>query len=276
MIRLKLLNKIAHYSTKTSKNVQQLHSFGKYAYYDSISEIAHLNMVRSDAYYIARQRQQLAVKNKAEDDIKRHGNIEKEPIIEKKDNTLVFDTRSKDVKPRFSEVFGGSTKTALKSSRRDVSYRNKHRKIAGVDVPARPIEPDNCCMSGCINCVWELFNEDLEEWKQKRIEAAHSLLKQKTQGGLGKNGEIERWPSDWEFPPKILDKDLIHPDLKLKLKSKKDEKDVEDIQGMPVGLQVFANFEKKKKEKKINTNRTKQRTPVELFDSKSTTEATNV
>ncbi|PMB67108.1 hypothetical protein BM221_006770 [Beauveria bassiana] len=36
--------------------------------------------------------------------------------------------------------------------------------IAGVRVPPRPEEPDNCCMSGCVNCVWDLYREDMEEW----------------------------------------------------------------------------------------------------------------
>lgn len=32
----------------------------------------------------------------------------------------------------------------------------------------RPQEPDNCCMSGCVNCVWEAYREEVEEWAARR------------------------------------------------------------------------------------------------------------
>ena len=33
---------------------------------------------------------------------------------------------------------------------------------------ARPPEPDNCCMSGCVNCVWDAYREEVEEWAAAR------------------------------------------------------------------------------------------------------------
>ncbi|KAK8142965.1 hypothetical protein G3M48_007904 [Beauveria asiatica] len=47
--------------------------------------------------------------------------------------------------------------------------------IAGVRVPPRPEEPDNCCMSGCVNCVWDLYREDMEEWTLASSEARKRL-----------------------------------------------------------------------------------------------------
>lgn len=37
-------------------------------------------------------------------------------------------------------------------------------EVAGVLVPPKPAEPDNCCMSGCVNCVWDLYRDEMEEW----------------------------------------------------------------------------------------------------------------
>jgi hypothetical protein len=84
--------------------------------------------------------------------------------------------------------------------------------IAGVWVPPKPVEPDNCCMSGCVNCVLSTFVEDLEEWKKatRRAESALKGLEQEDGDGGGL----------WEG--------------------------FEDI---PVGLKVFMETEKRLKEK---------------------------
>ncbi|KAI9752523.1 MAG: hypothetical protein M4579_005599 [Chaenotheca gracillima] len=58
--------------------------------------------------------------------------------------------------------------------------------VAGVWVPPRPSEPDNCCMSGCVNCVWDRFRDELEEWAMKSGEArarlAQARRKQRMEG----------------------------------------------------------------------------------------------
>lgn len=41
-------------------------------------------------------------------------------------------------------------------------------------MPPKPEEPDNCCMSGCVNCVWDLYREEMETWatQMRRAERA--------------------------------------------------------------------------------------------------------
>ncbi|ODV87543.1 hypothetical protein CANARDRAFT_179349, partial [[Candida] arabinofermentans NRRL YB-2248] len=159
----------------------------------------------------------------------------------KKTQSLTFETRSKKDadNPDIDRIFGfsGNKNKSLNSSRRDVSYRSISRKICGLNVLKRPIEPDDCCMSGCVNCVWELFNEDMQEWKLMTKQAVERLI---AQGDDIK----EQWPKGFDPPPANLPDKYIPDELK-------QAKGTEDKRGeMPLGLQVFANFEKKKKNKK--------------------------
>lgn len=59
---------------------------------------------------------------------------------------------------------------------------SKSRVIAGVLVPPKPDEPDNCCMSGCVNCVWERYREELEDFAVKMKEAKRRQNDMRTSG----------------------------------------------------------------------------------------------
>ncbi|KAJ4305174.1 hypothetical protein N0V90_000705 [Kalmusia sp. IMI 367209] len=52
-------------------------------------------------------------------------------------------------------------------------------EVAGVLVPPKPTEPDNCCMSGCVNCVWDLYRDEMEEWAAKSAEARAKMRAQR-------------------------------------------------------------------------------------------------
>lgn len=45
------------------------------------------------------------------------------------------------------------------------------RTINGVPIPPRPDEPDNCCMSGCVHCVWDDYRDEIEGWAVRLREA---------------------------------------------------------------------------------------------------------
>lgn len=170
---------------------------------------------------------------------------------------------------RMRQVFGGRLDGSGReaSSRRDV---NAPRLIAGVLVPHKPIEPDNCCMSGCVNCVWEQYNDDIRDWRKKRNLAAEKL-----------NQTEDIWPKDFDPPLKALDFKNVPRELrsaKRKLGSGKrlsssayfptkgapgaqnlkasndedvDANDDEAWGSVPVHFKVFAETEKRVKAKKL-------------------------
>ncbi|KAI9004842.1 oxidoreductase-like protein [Phycomyces nitens] len=37
-----------------------------------------------------------------------------------------------------------------------------------IELPKKPESPDNCCMSGCAHCVWDMYQEDIEDYQAKR------------------------------------------------------------------------------------------------------------
>lgn len=183
---------------------------------------------------------------------------------------------------RMTTVFGGRLKgEAPTSTSRILSGGTKF--IAGVSVPAKPVEPDNCCMSGCVNCVWELFNEDIRDWKHQRKLAASRI-----------NSTDQIWPADWNPPLTLLNlknvpeslktekirldklaseakgqttaslfparttplpKSVIEAKRKNALRHAKDakaaqskiEEEEEGWQDIPVYIKAFAEFERKKK-----------------------------
>jgi len=43
--------------------------------------------------------------------------------------------------------------------------------VNGVPIPPRPAEPDNCCMSGCVHCVWDDYRDEVENWAERLRQA---------------------------------------------------------------------------------------------------------
>lgn len=128
---------------------------------------------------------------------------------------------------RFRRVFGEVG--TREESRREA--QKQARVIAGVKVPARPEEPTNCCMSGCVNCVWELYKDELEEWRQQRKQAKHELL-------FSDKYKNEPWPVDFGKKPESPDQ----ADAQMA--------DEDTWKDMDVAIRVFVATEKRLKEKR--------------------------
>lgn len=114
---------------------------------------------------------------------------------------------------RMESIFGGRIRgdARVSSSRQIV---NKGRVIAGVDVPAKPLEPDNCCMSGCVNCVWEQYNDDIRDWRKSRNRAIEAI-----------SATEDKWPSDFDPPLKKLEIKNVPRELRaMKRKLSKEQK----------------------------------------------------
>lgn len=80
-------------------------------------------------------------------------------------------------------VFGTRLAGPGRSSRYKPGTSSSWRTVNGVPIPPRPDEPDNCCMSGCVHCVWDDFRDEMEEW-------AELLAQAKAKGGPTKSPNV--------------------------------------------------------------------------------------
>lgn len=102
----------------------------------------------------------------------------------------------KTVQERAALVFGSRLAGPIERANRLAEIRKRSTRIAGVLVPPRPTEPDNCCMSGCVNCVWDRYRDEMEEWAAANAEATRRLRAQ--EGGVA--GSMPGAPSPSPSP----------------------------------------------------------------------------
>lgn len=86
----------------------------------------------------------------------------------KESNTSDYSSQAEQ---RARVIFGSSLAGPAERAERLARIKNESRLIAGVLVPPKPDEPDNCCMSGCVNCVWDRYRDEMEEYVAKAKEA---------------------------------------------------------------------------------------------------------
>lgn len=86
-------------------------------------------------------------------------------------------------------IFGSRLAGPAERAERLARIRSQSKVVAGVVVPPRPEEPDNCCMSGCVNCVWDRFRDEMEEWVVASAEAERRVrLAAAAETGAGDKG----------------------------------------------------------------------------------------
>lgn len=72
---------------------------------------------------------------------------------------------------RARTVFG--SKPGVRERRIEIDAAST--EVAGIKVPPKPAEPDNCCMSGCVNCVWDMYRDEMEEWAEQSAKARAAI-----------------------------------------------------------------------------------------------------
>jgi hypothetical protein len=168
-------------------------------------------------------------------------------------------------------IFGTRLAGPEDRAKRLEAARSRSTRIAGVLVPPKPQEPDNCCMSGCVNCVWDLFRDEMEEWASASAEAERRLQAQRErEQGLpealdsagdvrGVEGSRRLGAVDVPQPGSVASEALSMDDdgggsetnwpVEQQPKIAKDLWDDELYQGVPVGIREFMKTEKKLKQR---------------------------
>jgi len=141
-------------------------------------------------------------------------------------------------------LFGAPKDQEARQAEHDAELKKLSTTIAGVLVPPRPEEPDNCCMSGCVNCVWDRYRDELEDWAAASAEAREKMkaqrAKEKAASGMSQEGGT---------PSHVLssmDDDGGGSETNWEAADPDEGKDL--FEGVPVGIREFMKIEKRLKE----------------------------
>lgn len=156
------------------------------------------------------------------------------------------EAQKEEVAAKARIVFG--SRLAGPAERRQVKDRGS-QVIAGVRVPPKPVEPDNCCMSGCVNCVWDVYGDDMEEWARMTKKADRALAaQQRRKGGTG----LMLREGEHDVTHTMISMDDDGGGSETNWGSTEDDMDINKealFSNLPVGIREFMKQEKRLKEK---------------------------
>lgn len=168
--------------------------------------------------------------------------------------TIPPPTENTSAQEKAKVIFGSSLAGPAERAERLAQIRSKSKNVAGVLVPPKPEEPDNCCMSGCVNCVWDRFRDEMEEWAMANAEAERRIAAGKTEVS-----SIPKQEPVVDHTTVSMDDDGggsetnwavgAAPTPQPSGKIAKDFWDEELYKNVPVGIREFMKQEKKLKEK---------------------------
>ncbi|KAJ5273987.1 Oxidoreductase-like N-terminal [Penicillium angulare] len=115
--------------------------------------------------------------------------------------------------------------------------------INGVPIPPQPEKPENCCMSGCVHCVWDDFRDEMEEWAGRAAIA-------KAKGGLEKGTRDMRTAPRSEVDSASLSMDDDGGGSEANWPAPSQDDDL--FANIPVGIREFMKTEKKLRVKHQN------------------------
>lgn len=128
-------------------------------------------------------------------------------------------------------------------------------RVAGVLLPPRPDEPDNCCMSGCVNCVWDRYRDELEEWAAARKEVDQVLRAEKAEkkrpgspGFTGTGLMLGKGEKGAQHTMVSMDDDGGGSESNWGTAMDSDFSEESLFKGIPVGIREFMKQEKRLKE----------------------------